>query len=91
MFKKGIVIYIDGSGYKGNIGAGVILYSNGYKQSELAFRMGTDTQHTVFEGELTAIILGIHHARKFTGRRQKIITFNIDNQVTLLTMKHTRP
>jgi len=90
LFKKGIMIYTDGSGYEGNIAAAAILYFNGYKQSELTYRLGPDTQHMVFEGELTAIILGIHLARKFKGRRQKI-TLNIDNQATILTMKYSRP
>ena len=84
------MIYTDGSGYEGNIAAAAILYFNGFKQSELAYRLGPDTHHTVFEGELTEILLGIHLARKFTGRRQKI-TLNIDNQATILTMKYSRP
>jgi len=84
------MVYTDGLGYEGNIAAAAILYFNRYKQSELAYRLGPNTQHTVFEGELIAIILGIHLACKFKGRHQKIM-LNIDNQATILTMKYSCP
>jgi len=36
-FKKGIMLYTDSSGYKGNIGAAAILYFDGIKQMELQY------------------------------------------------------
>jgi hypothetical protein len=54
------MIYTDGSGYLGNIGAATILYNNRVKQGELCFQLGQSEQHMVYEGELTAIILGLH-------------------------------
>jgi len=84
------MIYTDGSGYEGAIGAAAVLYHNSNKRGELRYRLGYDTQHTVFEGELTAVLLGPQLARNFAERRSKI-TINIDNQAAILTMKNPRP
>ena len=88
-FGNGIKIYTDGSGYKGNIGAAAILYINSTKTDELRYQLGTDQQHTVYEGELTAIILGMHLAHQVASD-QPDITINIDNQATIRTMNSTQ-
>jgi ribonuclease HI len=92
MFGQGIRIYTDGSGYKGQVGASAIIFINGRKGAELRYQLGPDTQHTVFEGELAAIILGLHLARSINGARNSI-NLNIDNQATIRTMRtnHSQP
>ena len=47
--------------------------------------MGKDQQYNVYEGELTAIILGLHLIGKVTDDHQSI-TININNQATIKTM-----
>ena len=54
------MIYTDGSCFKGMVGAAAALYANGIKQETLGYQLGTRHLHTVFEGELTGIILGLH-------------------------------
>ena len=90
LFPINRMIYTDGSGYKGAIGAAAVSYVNGTKTAELRYQLGPDTRHTVFEGELVAIILGLHLSRYVIGIRDRI-NLNIDNQVTIKTMGNNRP
>ena len=69
---KGAMIYTDGSGYKGQIGALAIVFTNGKKTSALRYRLGPIREYTVFEGELVAIILGFHLARSINGTHTRI-------------------
>lgn len=55
-----VKIYTDGSGYEGNIGASAVLFNGGKKEGELRFHLGTDKEHTIYEGELVGIILANH-------------------------------
>ena len=89
-FKRGINIYMDGSGYINTIGAAAVLYEKGVKIDELQYQLGSNRHHTVFEGELTAIILGLHLACKVVDNHCKI-TINIDNQATIKVMNNSQP
>ena len=54
-----IKIYMDGSGYKGNVGGAAVLYRKGVEEPErvLRFHLGSLKQHTMFEGEVVGSIL----------------------------------
>lgn len=90
MFPNGRMIYTNGSGFKGAIGAAAVLYVNGIKKAQLRYQLGPDTKHMVFEGELVAIILGLHLTRNILGTRE-LINLSIDNQVTIKTMNTNQP
>src|SRR5258706_2347344 len=90
LFPISRMIYTDGSGYKGAIGAAAVAFANGTKIAELRYQLGPDTRHMVFEGELVAIILGLHLSRNIIGIRE-CINLNIDNQATIKTMSNNRP
>lgn len=79
MFPNGRVIYTDGSGFKGAIEA-----------AQLRYHLGPDAKHTVFEGELVAIILGLHLTRYTLGISESI-NLSIDNQATIETMSTNQP
>ena len=83
------MIYTDGSGYKKHIGASAVLFANS-RRTELRYRLRPNTQHTVFEGELVAIILGLHLTRTINGTHEHI-NLNIDNQATIKTMHSNDP
>ena len=87
MFPRGRMVYTDGSGFKGAIGAAAVLYVNGTKKTQVRYQLGPETKHTVFEGELVAIILGLHLNRNIIGTIDQI-NLSIDNQATIKTM-HT--
>jgi len=89
-FRKGTMIYTDGSGYKEQVAASAILFTNGRRTAELRYRLGPLTEHTVFEGELVGIILGLHLARSVNGTRTRI-NFSIDNQATIRTLANNDP
>ena len=90
MFCRGTMIYTDSSGYKEHIGASAILFTNGRRTEELQYRLGPDTQHTVFEGELVAIILGLHLTHTINGTCEHI-NLNINNQATIKMMHSNNP
>src|SRR5258706_3831080 len=90
LFPISRMIYTDGSGYKGAIGAAAVAFANSTKIAELRYQLGPDTRHTVFEGELVTIILGLHLSRNVIGI-QECINLNIDNQATIKTMSNNRP
>ena len=89
MFPNGRMIYTDGSGFRGAIGAAAVLFVDGEKKGHLRYQLGPDTKHTVFEGELVAILLGLHLSRSAIGIRDRI-NLSIDNQATLKTMNNNR-
>ena len=90
LFPRGRMVYTDGSGFKGAIGAAAVLYVDGIKKAHLQYQLGPDTRHTVFEGELVAIILGLHLNRNIIGLIESI-NLSIDNQATIKTMHKNRP
>ena len=54
-----IKIYMDGSGFKGNVGAAVVMYRKGSEEPEkvLCFHLGFLKRHTMFEGEVVGSML----------------------------------
>jgi len=85
-FKSGTRIYTDGSGYQDTIGAAAILFQDGIRTSELRYQLGPAKSFTVFEGELTGIILGLHLLRT-----RRPANLSIDNQATILTLRKNKP
>jgi len=54
-----IRIYMDGSGFKGNVGAAAVLYRKGTKELEkvLCYHLGSLKKHTTFKGEAVGSML----------------------------------
>lgn len=73
--------YTDGSGYKGGIGGAVVLTrADEVIETRRAF-LGDDSQHTVYEGELTGLILAAYFAKR--ERRVQRISLFSDNQAAI--------
>ena len=89
-FGRGKMIYTDRSVYKEQVGASAALFTNGRKTTELQYRLGPLTEHTVFEGELIGIILGFHLAH-LINRTCNHINFSINNQATIKTLDRNDP
>lgn len=82
---KELHIYTDGSGIKGRIGPAATMRDKTGRWISLRYGLGTTAQHTVYEAELTGIILALHMANGIKNwRRLSIFT---DNQAAILSMK----
>jgi ribonuclease HI len=83
-----IQIYTDGSGYKGNIGAAAIIPETG---AALRCKLGKETKHTVFEGELVGILLALTLLEKNPLASTALIT--LDNQAAIQALQndHAQP
>ena len=57
MQKDDTQIYSDQSGYKGSIGGAAVLLKT---SQALQYKLGKETCHTVFGGELARILLVLH-------------------------------
>jgi ribonuclease HI len=73
-----IQIYSDGSGYKSNIGAAAVVPATGHA---LRYRLGKDTKHTVFEGELIGVLLALKLIETHRTARTALIA--LDNQAAI--------
>jgi ribonuclease HI len=90
---SGVRIYSDGSGYKGGIGAAAVLFENGIRKKTLKYSLGPDTEHTVFEGEVIGVLLGIHLANASALARSGSVpvSISLDNQATIASLNNQKP
>lgn len=80
-----IRVYSDGSGIDGGIGASAVLYRKGKQQRSLRFHLGSNTKHTVYEGELVGMILAAELLR--TEPRTKRARIGVDSQAAILATR----
>lgn len=78
----------DGSGLEKKIGAAAVLYRNGKRRTDLRYHLGSNTKHTVYEGEVVGTGLGVELLR--TQHRVKSASIYIDNQACILSSQSTR-
>ena len=75
-----VCLYSDRSGFKGKIGA-AILRRGGETKRSLKFHLGTEKDHTVFEGEEVGMILA---AELLQGeQRTRKVSLGIDNKAAI--------
>ena len=86
----GLTAYTDGSGLDKKIGAAAVLTLNGTELSSLRYQLGNDSDHTVYEAEITAVILAIHILTQIQ-RPLRQVTIGVDNQAVLLGLKNQKP
>ncbi|KAG5726184.1 hypothetical protein E4T56_gene14728 [Termitomyces sp. T112] len=55
-----ISVYCDGYGFEGGIGTSAVLYVNCWETSYLTYCLGSDAEHTVYEGKAMGFTLGLH-------------------------------
>ena len=85
----GIVIYTDGSGHDKKIGAAAVMMKNGVELEALQYHLGSETEHTVYEAEAIAVILGLHMLAELKKKVTKV-TIGTDNQAVLLGMSNQK-
>ena len=78
----GLKFFTYGSGTKGNIGAAAILLDS---PRALQYHLGMDSDHTVFKGELTGVLLGLHMVDNIP--RKDTILIALDNQAAIQALQ----
>ena len=82
---RGVTVFTDGSGCDKRIGAAAVMMHNGRVLQTLHYHLGHQTDHTVYEAEAIAVILGLH---LLSQSKKKLTRASIgtDNQAVLLGM-----
>ena len=75
-------LFTDGSGYEKKIGAAAITLS---PPSSLQNHLGKDDSHTVFEGELTGMLLALQLVSDLPP--SPLVLMVLDNQATILALQ----
>ncbi|KAG6871317.1 hypothetical protein C0995_006095, partial [Termitomyces sp. Mi166 len=55
-----VLVYYDGSGFQGRIGATVVLYINEQEKSLLIYHLSSDAEHIVYESKVVDFILSLY-------------------------------
>lgn len=84
-----VEVYTDGSDIDGGVGTAAILYRDSQRQGTLRAHLGPSTLHTIYEGELTGILLAIHLLRKAGGWQTAEIA--LDSQAAIGALNLTKP
>ncbi|KAJ7625946.1 hypothetical protein FB45DRAFT_750887, partial [Roridomyces roridus] len=79
-YSEDLCIFSDGSGYKGGIGAAAVV-KQGSDYEARTLHLGSESRHTVFEGELVGMILGLSIISDLP--RARSATILVDNQAAI--------
>ena len=83
MWVDEVKVFADGSGLSGHVGAAETVVSPCGRQY-LQFQLGSDAMHTVFEGELTGILLAVHLICDYL--HVKTVLIAVDNQAAIAAL-----
>ena len=83
MWLDEVKVFSNGSGLSGHVGAAAMVVSL-HGGRHLQFQLGSDTVHTVFEVELTGILLTVHLICDYPCTKTALIT--VDNQAAIATL-----
>ncbi|OAX34215.1 ribonuclease H-like protein, partial [Rhizopogon vinicolor AM-OR11-026] len=74
-------VYSDGSAADGGVGAAAVLMRGDVVVREKRFHLGSDKEHTVYEGELVGMILAVDLLREEGGKG--MLVSDVDNQAAI--------
>ena len=84
-----VMIYSDGSGLGGHVGAAAASYKAGSEPKILKYHLGPLAAHTTFEAEAVGLLLALHLLRHERGARSA--TIMLDNQAVIQALEHRKP
>lgn len=84
-----LVVYSDGSGLEGRIGAAAVLFRDGVERRQAGMCLGSVRRHTVYEGECVGAVLGLELLRR--ERTITNATICIDSQPAIRAAVSNRP
>lgn len=80
-------IYTDGSADEHYVGAAAIILRDGEETKRLTYRLGTTSEHTVFEAEAVGLILGAHLLARERGTEAR---FGVDNTAVIKSSRRPK-
>jgi len=86
-----VSIYCNGSRYKGGIGASTVLYINSMEKCSLQYHLDPDTEHTVYEAEITGLLLALHLLSSLRSSPHSPVVIGSDSQATIHVLMNQRP
>lgn len=84
--KDGWRVYSDGSDVDGGVGAAAVLIAPGRNPKVLRYHLGTSTDHSVYEGEVVGIALGIELLHR--ERTCRTASCAVDNTASLRAVQN---
>ena len=84
-------VFTDGSGMEKHIGASMVLYRNGRLKLTLRYQLGSQHQHTVYEGEGIGALLGTKLIHNEWGIRSAYIYIDNCAAITATTLMKPCP
>ena len=85
----GPAAYTDGSGFDKRIGAAAVLMLDDVVLKSIRYQLGSETEHTVYEAEVTAVLLALHLLKQIE-RNLRTVTIGVDNQAVLQGLKNQK-
>ena len=85
----GLAAYTDGSGNDGKIGTAATLMIDEMELGTLRYQLRTESKHTVYEAEVTVVLLALHLLMQVQCDLKKV-TISVNNQAVLLGLKNQR-
>jgi hypothetical protein len=83
-------IYTDGSSHDGGAGAAASLYVGDTFRKTIRLFLGSASEHTVYEAEAVALILGLHLLTKLTRKLHRVF-IGLGNQAVIQALNNQRP
>lgn len=85
-------IYTDGSDIDGGVGASAVIYYKGRARKRTKVRrfyLGASDEHTVYEAEVTGVILALELLRKELRNSVSTVSIALDNQAAIKASRST--
>jgi hypothetical protein len=84
-----IRVYTDGSSRNGGVGAAATLYIGDSPRKTIHYHLGAASNHTVYEAEAVALVLGLHLLTLQTRRLHKVL-LGLDNQAMIQALDNQK-
>lgn len=83
-------VYLDGSMYRGGVGATASLYIGSRLKASLTYFLGPDTKHTMYEAELVGVLLNLYLLLSLSHRLHNPV-IGLDNQAAIIALLSNKP
>ncbi|KNZ80714.1 hypothetical protein J132_04803 [Termitomyces sp. J132] len=86
-----MVVYCNGSGFEGGIGALTMLYIDSEETSSLKYHLSLDTEHTIYEAKVKGLSLGLYLLSSFNHQLWGLIALGSNSQASICVLTNQCP